>query len=71
MKDFSPESGWTKSLPSDAGGASETPLGEAVPMETVPIEAVAFEAVAFEAGLAEPGPADEPACQPLVTELDV
>ncbi len=66
VKDFSPESGWTKSLPTDVGGASETPLSEAVPMETVPIVAVAFEA-----GLAEPGPADEPACQSLVTELDV
>src|SRR5216684_5547283 len=81
VKDFSPESGWTKSLPSDVGGASETPLGEAVPTETVPTETVPIgavptetvpiEAVAFEAGLAEPGPADEPACQSLVTELDV
>ena len=42
--------------------ASETPLGEAVPTETVPTETVPIGAVPME---------DDPACQPLVTELDV
>jgi len=80
VKDFSPESGWTRSLPSDGGAASETPLSEAVPIETVasetvpvPIETMLIEpieAVPIEAELAEPGPADVPARRPLVTDLE-
>jgi acetyltransferase-like isoleucine patch superfamily enzyme len=69
VKDFSPETGWTRSLPRDGGPASETVpvLIETVP---VPIEIVPIEPVRIEAELAEPGPADEPARRPLVTDLE-
>ena len=65
VKDFSPETGWTRPVPVDVGSASETSLSEAASMKTI-----AIGVGPIEAELADPGPADEQARQPLVTDRE-
>jgi carbonic anhydrase/acetyltransferase-like protein (isoleucine patch superfamily) len=70
VKDFSPETGWTRSVPSDVGSASETPPSEAASMKTVAIEMAPIGVGPIEAELADPGSADDQARQPLVTDRE-